>query len=366
MDLISKFRDKATVKSLLHEINKNVEDSKSYNIMEVCGTHTMSISKFGIRTLLPKPIRLITGPGCPVCVTSQGEIDCIFELLENNDIILATYGDMMRVPGSNKKNLLDMKAAGKDIRVVISPLDILKIREKSDKEIVFVSIGFETTNPATAVLVDLIVKKSITGIYVLMFNKTMPEIINVLLEDSSLNIDGFLCPGHVSVITGEKLYIPMVKKGKAAVVTGFEPVDVLSSILEIVKQINTQSFKIVNNYKRTVKANGNRLANDVVDKYFEKVDAIWRGVGVVKNSGLGLKGEYKYLDATERFGLNYEKKGETPGCRCGDVLKGKILPIDCPLYERECTFENPIGPCMVSSEGACAAYYKYEKGRLML
>lgn len=366
MELISKFRDREVVKILIDKIYKEVDESKLYNIMEVCGTHTMSISKFGIRTLLPPEIKLISGPGCPVCVTSQGEIDCIFQLLENNDIILATYGDMMRVPGSMKKNLLDMKASGKDIRVVISPLDILKIRKKSDKEVVFVSIGFETTNPATAALVDLIVNRQIDGVYILIFNKTMPEIISVLLDDNSLNIDGFLCPGHVSVITGEKLYLPIVRKNKAAVITGFEPIDILSSILEIVKQVNSKNFNIVNNYKRAVKSDGNEKANKLVDRYFKKVDAVWRGVGIVKQSGLALKSEYNYLDAIVRYNLSLEKREEIPGCRCGDVLKGKILPIECPLFERVCNFENPVGPCMVSSEGACAAYYKYEKGRLRL
>lgn len=360
MEMISKFRDKDVVKRLIENIYKESEKGDIYNIMEVCGTHTMSISKFGIRGLLPKNIKLISGPGCPVCVTSQGEIDMIFDLLNKNDVILAVYGDLMKVPGSNGKNLLDLKAEGKNIRVVISPLDILKIKNEQMKDVVFVSIGFETTNPATAGLIETIVNQELKGFYILTLNKTMPEIINVLLDDEDLNVDGFLCPGHVSVITGESLYLPMIKRNKAAVITGFEPVDILYSILDIIRQINSKNFFIKNNYGRVVNPNGNEKAKSLVNKYFELTDSVWRGIGTVKNSGLKIRGEYKYLDALARFGLSPSGKLEIDGCKCGEVLKGKILPNKCGLFGISCNPENPVGPCMVSSEGACAAYYRYE------
>ncbi|MCB4205082.1 hydrogenase formation protein HypD [Deferribacterales bacterium Es71-Z0220] len=360
MEMISRFRDKDIVKLLLENIFKETETDKIYNIMEVCGTHTMSISRFGIRGLLPKNVRLISGPGCPVCVTSQGEIDMIFELLKYNDVIAAVYGDLMKVPGSDGRNLLDLKAEGKDIRVVISPLDVLKLKNEQKKGVVFISIGFETTNPATAGLIEVIVNQGLDGFYILTLNKTMPEIIDILLEDKELNVDGFLCPGHVSVMTGESLYLPIIKRNKAAVITGFEPVDILYSILDIIRQINCKNFFIKNNYGRVVNSIGNEKANGLVYKYFEPADSIWRGVGTIKNSGLKIREQYKYLDASERFGLHPSDKLEIDGCKCGEVLKGKILPNKCNLFGLMCTPENPVGPCMVSSEGACAAYYKYE------
>lgn len=360
MEMIWKFRDKDIVKRLIDNIYKESKADKIYNIMEVCGTHTMSISRFGIRGLLPKNIRLISGPGCPVCVTSQGEIDMIFDLLKYNDVIVAVYGDLMKVPGSDGRNLLELKAEGKDIRVVISPLDVLKLKNEQMKDIVFVSIGFETTNPATAGLIETIVNNNLKGFYILTLNKTMPEIIDVLLDDKELNVDGFLCPGHVSVITGESLYLPIIKRNKAAVITGFEPVDILYSILDIIRQINCKNFYIKNNYGRVVSSLANEKAKKLVDKYFELADSVWRGIGIIRNSGLKIRQEYKYLDALDHFGLSPSDKLEIDGCKCGDVLKGKILPNKCALFGLSCTPENPVGPCMVSSEGACAAYYKYE------
>ncbi|MBZ4642815.1 MAG: hydrogenase expression/formation protein HypD [Deferribacteraceae bacterium] len=360
MQMVTKFRDKNTVKSLLSKIQSEARSNRQYRIMEVCGTHTMSISRFGIRSLLPDNIKLISGPGCPVCVTSQGEIDLIFELLQKEDVVLAVYGDLMKVPGSAGENLIELKSSGKDIRVILSPLDVIKIKESVNKPVVFVSIGFETTTPASAGLAHKIVCNDIKDIYFLVFNKTMPEIIKVLLKDKELNIDGFLCPGHVTAITGEKLYLPIVDNKKAASIAGFEPVDILYSILEIINQVNRGKFYIANSYSRVVRAEENKIARSLIEEYFEPADSYWRGIGVIEKSGLKLKKEYEHLDAVKKFNLKPRYVDEIAGCRCGDVLKGKILPNECKMFGGKCKPDNPVGPCMVSGEGACAAYYKYE------
>ena len=272
MKVMSRFRDSELSKKIIDKIYSILDSSRKYSIMEVCGTHTMAISRLGIRDALPKNINLISGPGCPVCVTPQGEIDAIFNLLEKNDITLCAYGDMMRVPGSSGKNLLDYKSRGHDVRVVLSCLDVLKVSKESTKDVVFVSIGFETTNPTVAALMEILVKNRVKNTSIMLLNKTMPEVLGVLLEDKFLNIDGFLCPGHVSVITGTSLYEPIVKKKKAAVITGFEPVDILSSIHEIIRQVSSNEYRVVNNYPRTVKQEGNNK-----DGYYRKKWASYKG-----------------------------------------------------------------------------------------
>lgn len=360
MKTISKFRDGELSRKLIDKICVVSDPSKKYNIMEVCGTHTMAISKLGIRNVLPQNIRLVSGPGCPVCVTPQGEIDAIFTLLEENDITLCVYGDMMKVPGTSGKNLLDYKSEGYDVRVVLSCLDVFKFAEKSTKDVVFVSIGFETTNPTVAALIKILVENHVKNTSIMLFNKTMPEVLGVLLNDKLLNIDGFLCPGHVSVMTGASLYEPVVRMKKAAVITGFEPVDILSSIYEIVRQVNENNYKIVNNYPRTVKYEGNSKASGLVCKYLKKTDSSWRGIGVIERSGLSIKEEFSFLDAVKKYRLEVDSLDEIDGCSCGEVLKGRKFPHQCALFGNVCNTENPVGPCMVSSEGACAAYYKYD------
>ncbi len=359
MILTKSFRDAEKTKILCSKIFSSVDNSKTYKFMEVCGTHTMSIAKYGIRSLLPKNVKLISGPGCPVCVTSQAEIDAIFNLLENNNVILCVFGDLMRVPGSDGENLLDYRAKGFDVRVVTSPLDCLEISENTDIETVFVGIGFETTIPAIATLVKVAENKSVKNLSLLTFLKTMPEVIDLILSDDELQIDGFLCPGHVSVITGVSLYEPIVKKGKAAVVTGFEPVDILYSIYKMILQVNRNEFVIENLYSRTVKNNGNRKALGMMYEIFESSDSEWRGMGVIKNSGLKFRDEYKYYDAFERFDLSMKHSEKETKCICGEILKGKASPNMCSLFGKSCLPEQPVGPCMVSSEGACAAFYKY-------
>lgn len=359
MKLIEDFRDKKVVNNILKLIDKENNLSKNYRIMEICGTHTMSIARFGIRNILPSNIKLVSGPGCPVCVTSQGELDTIFTLLKANDVILATFGDLMNVPGSDKKSLIDYRAEGHDIRVVTSPLDCIKIASISQKEVVFIGIGFETTAPTIAAMVKIANEKGIRNLSIISFFKTMPDVIELLLTDNNLNIDGFLCPGHVSVITGNSIYYPIVKSGRSAIITGFEPVDILYSIYKIMCQINSNMYCIENLYSRIVNNAGNPVAIKILYDIFKVCNADWRGIGIIENSGLKFREEYISFDALKKFDISMNEVKLITECKCGEVLKGKILPSDCELFNSICSPTNPFGPCMVSSEGACAAYYKY-------
>ncbi len=357
MNLMKSLRDKENVNILLRQIEKEILAGKNYTIMEICGTHTVSISKHGLRKLLPKNIKLISGPGCPVCVTSQGEIDLVFDLLERFDITVAVYGDLMKVPGSNGESLSYLRGKGKKIAIVGSVLEILKMCEKNDDEIVFVSIGFETTTPQTAYLIKEAKSRGIKNLSVLLFNKTMPNVLQLLLDDKKLSIDGFIAPGHVSTVTGEELYKPIIERNRAVAISGFEPVEILQGVLEIVRQVNSGQYDVVNSYKRVVSGMKNLKAYGLMDTVFEESDAVWRGIGGIKGSGLKIKDEYADYDAFKRYNLTSYEYSEREGCRCGEVLKGYIKPKDCPLFGTVCTSENPYGPCMVSSEGTCAAYF---------
>ncbi|SHE28813.1 Hydrogenase maturation protein HypD [Thermoanaerobacter uzonensis DSM 18761] len=328
-----------------------------FNIMEVCGSHTMAISKFGLRQLLPKNIRLISGPGCPVCVTAQNEIDSVVELA-NRNVVIATFGDLIRVPGS-KSSLQLERAAGKEVKVFYSPLDALKYAEGNpSKEVVFIGIGFETTVPTVAVTIKEAKKKNIKNYSVYCLHKTMPEALRALLEGGS-NVQGFLLPGHVSAITGSKIYEFIPKEfGVGGVISGFEAMDILMSIIMLLKNYKNPAIEI--QYKRVVRKEGNLEAQKIIDEIFEPCDSTWRGLGTIKGSGLRIKDKYKDFDAAVKFDIKpIGEEIEIKGCRCGDVLKGSIYPNECPLFGRACTPENPVGPCMVSSEGSCAAFYKY-------
>ena len=354
--MIDGFRNADICRKLVRQIEK--EATGSYRFMEVCGSHTMAIARFGIKSLLPDTIELVSGPGCPVCVTPQCEIDALFEIA-GKDVVIATFGDMMRVPGSGGRSLQKLKAEGVDVRVVFSPMDVLKVAADTDKEVVFVGIGFETTAPAVAGLALSAEKAGLKNISITPYNKTMPEVLGLLLADENLQINGFVCPGHVTAVTGMGLYDPVVSAGMSAVVTGFEPVDILTSLLEMVRQTNTGEFKAVNMYSRVVSDAGNPKAREVLDRVFEKKGCWWRGIGYIENSGLAFRKEYAEYDAFAKFGVDITGDDEIAGCRCGDVLKGYIKPSDCPLFGSGCTPADPVGPCMVSSEGACAAYYRY-------
>ncbi|MGA1861824.1 hydrogenase formation protein HypD [Deferribacter thermophilus] len=362
MRMISEYRDKDKVDLLLRQIKKINNKSSTYRFMEICGTHTMSISKFGVRTLLPENIELISGPGCPLCVTSQGEIDAIFEMIINYKPIVVTYGDLLKVPGSNGESLLKLKSMGYDIRVVFSPLDTLKIaKDNPNREIVFLSIGFETTTPPTAALVKMLEKHSINNVFIFVMNKTMPNILDFIIKQEIVKLDGFICPGHVSVITGELLYKPLVDNNFACAIAGFEPVDILLGIYSLIEQVNSGVYYVKNTYKRVVKSDGNHKALELLEEVFEPTDAFWRGIGLVMGSGLKLKRGYERYDAINKYGLKINHNKSISGCKCGEILLGLKKPYECGMFAKYCTPENPVGPCMVSSEGTCAAFYKYER-----
>lgn len=351
------FSDKGLVDVLIKEII-SVSANRSYNIMEVCGTHTMSISRTGLRYLLPKNINLLSGPGCPVCVTSQGDIELIFELVDRGVSILS-FGDLLRIPSSDKRTLLKAKSHGVDVRVIYSPLDCIKIAlNEPNKKFVFIGVGFETTAPTVAALIKTAYDIKVDNLSVLSFCKTMPEAIKLLLTED-IEVDGFLAPGHVTIVTGNELYEPIIEKRKAVAIAGFEPLEILDAILSIINQINSNEFKIDNKYKRVVTGSRNELAYKILNEVFEPCTLSWRGLGELANSGLAVRERYGKHDAMRVYSLTAEADDEIKGCRCGDVLKGKITPQLCPLFGKLCTTETPIGPCMVSSEGTCSAYYKY-------
>jgi len=352
MDL-KQFRNPDIVQHLLREIHEYNEPLK---IMEVCGSHTMAIGHWGIRKLLPENIQLISGPGCPVCVTPLSLIDLIFDL---KDIAVYTFGDLIRVPGT-KGTLEDARSQGIDIRLAYSPLEAL--RSAVEKETVFIGIGFETTIPGIAFTIQEAADKKLKNFSVLPAFKTVPPALRALLSSNDTELDGFLLPGHVSVILGESDYDFLVSDFQTGgVICGFEPVDILLGIKKIIDQKKRNSPEIENEYKRVVSARGNLNAKQVISKVLKTEDAIWRGLGTIPASGLGIRNEFAQYDATRKYGINITDTKELTGCRCGDILKGRITPPECPFFGTKCNPSHPLGPCMVSSEGSCAAYYKYER-----
>lgn len=349
------------IEELKDSIAKN-KPQKGINIMEVCGTHTMAISRSGLRQLLPGEINLISGPGCPVCVTASSDIDHIIGIIKEYPVTLFTFGDMIRVPGT-VSSLLDERSRGKDIRVCYSPMDALDFARKNpEKKVVFIAIGFETTAPLTAVLLRHAAQEDINNFYIFNTHKLVPPALEILLLDEEIKVDAFLCPGHVSAIIGSKPYDFIADKYRApCVISGFEPVDILQSLDMIIKQYNTGNPQVEIQYDRVVKPDGNPAAVEAIYEIFEPADSDWRGVGTLPLTGLGLKSRYSKFNAAEIFPVDIPQSKEPPGCKCGDVLKGILKPFDCKLFATACTPEKPIGPCMVSSEGSCAAYYKYER-----
>jgi len=329
-------------------------------LMEVCGTHTMAIARSGIKKLLPKEIELISGPGCPVCVTPQHDIDKAIEAAKMRDVIMVTFGDMIRVPGS-KGSLQEAKASGADIRVVYSCLDSLTIAEKNPKKrVVFMGVGFETTSPTIAATIKEAKKRKIENFFVFSNFKRLFPALDAIASSKKIKVDGFICPGHVSVITGTIPYESVAKKyKKSCVITGFEDDDILKGIRRLVEKIKSGSYDVEVAYKRAVKRTGNQRARAVLDSVFKPADSDWRGLGQIKKSGLSFKQEYKGFDADREFDIKIKRVMPKKGCLCGEVLQGMHSPRDCKLFKKICTPERPIGPCMVSSEGTCAAYYKY-------
>jgi len=333
------------------------------NIMEVCGTHTMSIAKSGIKRMLPENVKLLSGPGCPVCVTPEEVIDEILRLSEDKNVIITTYGDMIRVPGSTPgDNLQRRKAQGANVEIVYSPLDGIEIaKENPDKQVVFLGVGFETTTPGTAAAIQVAIEQQVENFSILSMMKTVEPALRALIADPEFNVQGFLCPGHVAVIIGEKGFEFLTEEFKIpSVVSGFEPEDILLSVYKILLQIEKNEPKVENEYSRAVGYSGNDLAKEMVEKYFEPCDDLWRGLGKIPQSGLGIKEEYSKYDAVRRFGLEFKETEKKTACSCGEIIMGKAEPKSCPLFGTVCIPENPVGPCMVSSEGACAAAYKYQ------
>ncbi len=329
--------------------------------MEVCGGHTVAIRKFGIPALLPPSIRLLSGPGCPVCVTGKSYIDKAIKLAKEPDVIVTTFGDLMRVPGSYS-TLEKERAGGADIRMVYSPLDSLEIANQNpSKKVVFPGIGFETTSPASAVTIVQAKKENLNNFYLLSAHKIMPPAMEMLIDDE-VQIDGYICPGHVSTITGSGIYSGIVKNfGLGCVITGFEPVDLLQGILMLVKQFESKNPKVEIQYKRAVKPEGNLKALNLLNEVFDLRDDWWRGLGIVPKSGFKLKKAFEKFDAELQFDLDLPEPKEEKGCICGEILKGQKLPTNCKLFGKICIPENPVGACMVSSEGSCQAFFRYEK-----
>jgi len=334
------------------------------NIMEVCGTHTVSIFRSGIRTTLPDGLKLLSGPGCPVCVTDQGYIDTVLQLADRSDCLIATYGDMIRVPG--REGSLETKQTGGNVKLVLSSEDALELaRSNPDREVVFVAVGFETTAPATAVAVVEAAAEGIENFSVLSSHKLVVPAMRALLSEKNDNIDAFLCPGHVSVIIGYSAFLEIVEDfGRPCVVAGFEPAQIIEGLGEICRQLEAGKAELKSIYKAVVTERGNTTAQEVIAECFEPADGYWRGLGKIPKSTLKLKEKYSRFDALERFGISESPAEELMGCRCGEVLCGLIEPPQCRLFGKACTPREPVGPCMVSSEGACSAWFKYGAERV--
>ncbi len=358
---ISEYRDKKLIGDTLSEIKRI--HHKPITLMEVCGGHTMSLHKNGIPALLPETITLLSGPGCPVCVTSRTFIDNAVAVGRTKDSVITTFGDLMRVPGS-ETSLEKEKAAGRDIRIVYSSADALNIAgENPGKQVVFLGIGFETTAPSSAAAIMRAKRENLTNFSVLPAHKVMPPAMAALI-DEGVKIDGYICPGHVSTITGSNMYLPLVEHyGVGCVVSGFEPLDLLQTIYMLIRQHEEGSPKVENQYIRAVTPRGNLKAIEQMNAVFEPANDWWRGLGMIPGSGLTIRDKYRAFDAYSRFQLEEEMDEssikEDEGCRCADVLKGSISPPECPFYGTRCTPEDPVGACMVSSEGACAAWFRY-------
>ena len=355
------FRDREVVAGLsrrIAELTAGLE--RPLTFMEVCGTHTMAIYQYGLRRLLPPQVRLVSGPGCPVCVTPNGYVDRAVAYSRLPDVIVATFGDMVRVPGSSS-SLMEERAKGADVRIVYSPLDAVALAERNpDRRVIFLGVGFETTAPTIAGSILAARARGVANYFVLTAHKTIPIPMAVLSADPELAIDGYLCPAHVSAIIGADAYLPLAQEcGVACVVTGFEPADVMQGVEMLVRQVLAGEPKVENQYRRVVSAEGNRKAQAILEDVFVPCDADWRGIGVIPGSGLEIDPAYAAFDAAKSVPVTVEETREHAGCRCGEILTGKIAPFDCPLFATSCTPEAPVGACMVSSEGTCAAAYKY-------
>lgn len=358
MKYIDEYRDGNVARSLSAKLRSRT--GAPIRLMEICGTHTMAVFRHGIRSLLPATIELVSGPGCPVCVTAAEDIDRCVQLARIPGIIVATFGDMLRVPGS-ESSLLAERAGGADVRMVYSTMDALSIAEENtDRQVVFLGIGFETTAPTVAAALKCADSRGLQNFSVLSAHKLLPPAMEALLRDDEIRVDGFLCPGHVTTIIGVSSYREVATRyHKPCVVTGFEPVDILQGLLMLSDQIQDGRAEVEIQYRRGASAAGNPMAVRLMRDVFEPCDSAWRGLGCIPRSGLGIRERYAAFDATARFDLQVAAARQAAGCRCSEVLKGIIRPPECPLFRGRCTPQDPVGPCMVSAEGTCAAYYRY-------
>ncbi len=360
MKHVDEFRDPDLTRAIAQAITQ--ASRKPVRFMELCGTHTMAIARHGLTRMLPATVELVSGPGCPVCVTATEEIDRAVKLAGLENVTVATFGDLVRVPGS-QATLAQRRAEGAQVKVVYSALDALELAAaEPTRQVVFLAIGFETTAPTVAAAVLMAQKRGLANFSVLAAHKLLPPALKALLSGPSLGLSGFLCPGHVTTVIGIEPYQAVAQEhGLACVVSGFEPVDVLGSILMLVRQVEEGRPRVDIQYARGVSPQGNPQAVALMNQVFTPEDAPWRGLGVIPLSGLGLRPEYARFDARRRFDLEVPPASDHPGCRCGDVLRGLVRPPDCKLFDKVCNPMNPLGPCMVSMEGTCAAWYKYRR-----
>ncbi len=359
VSVLDKFSDPKLCRSLLDRIHAELDGELRF--MEVCGTHTVSIFRSGLHSLLPERVIHLSGPGCPVCVTHESEVALYLDLAARDDVIVATFGDLMRVPGPGGRNLKAAQAEGARVQVVYSPFDAIKLaQDNPDTKVVFLGIGFETTAPTVAATVKMAEQAGLTNFHVVSFHKLVPPALAALMADPELRLDALIMPGHVTSIIGPAAYGFLADEFKLpAVVTGFAPLDILQALLELVRQRNDGRAEVVNMYTRAVPEEGNPKAVAIMNEVFDTADALWRGLGKIPASGLEFAPQYERFDAKKVLGLTLHEEPPIPGCRCGEVLKGKLAPNKCPLFGKACTPAKPVGPCMVSTEGSCAAYFKY-------
>jgi len=376
--IVEQWRDPGLAEILIDGIAKRAEqlsklrgaNTQTLKIMEVCGTHTMAIAKWGLAAVLPNTLSLISGPGCPVCVTANQDLDRAIELAKQPDVITCTFGDMMKVPGSYE-SLSDVKAQGHDVRIVYSPLDALDLAtSQPQSQVIFISVGFETTAPLIAATIKRAQALELSNFSVCAIHKTVPQALRVLADDPQVQVSGFILPGHVSTIIGLEPYQFLARDfGVPSVIAGFEPIDILQGILMLLDQLLEKEQSAIDSkifeaqvdlaYTRGVKVEGNPTAVAAIEEVFKPCDAQWRGLGLIPGTGLELRESFAPFNAALRFDINLPETFEPKGCQCGEILRGIISPHDCRLFGHPCNPENPLGPCMVSSEGSCAAWYRY-------
>jgi len=358
MKHLDEYRDINLAKPLVEELKKAV--TKPLRVMEVCGSHTMAIFRNGLRSILPEGMELVSGPGCPVCVTSASHMDAFIAMAQRPMVRVAIFGDLFRVPGTHT-SLAQASSQGARVDIVYSPMDALELAKKNpDELVVFLGVGFETTTPGIAATILAAKNQKVDNFVVFATQKIMPAPMEALLSDPKLKIDGLLCPGHVSSIIGASAWEPLAKKyNLACVVGGFETADLLKALILLARQVGSGEIKVENVYPRAVAWEGNKRASAMVEEIFELADMDWRGLGAIPKSGLKIREKYSDFDAEVRLNVTLPKATEPKGCMCGEILKGMNTPRECPLFDTRCTPAQPIGPCMVSSEGTCAAYHKY-------